>query len=80
MVQLVFRMDDLDPSRCTGEYAIACLDDIKGMGLDWDEGPDIGGHYGPYEQSKRSRLYLDTLSENCTSLDVSIHAINHALI
>ena len=58
--QLVFRMDDLDPSRCTKEYSKACLDDIKGMGLDWDEGPDKGGYFGPYEQSKRSRLYLDT--------------------
>ena len=59
--QLVFRMDDLDSSRCTEEYSKACLDDIKGMGLDWDEGPDKGGLLGPYEQSKRSRLYLDTL-------------------
>ena len=61
--KLVFRMDDLDPSRCTEEYSKACLDDIKAMGLDWDEGPDQGGHFGPYEQSKRSRLYLDTLSK-----------------
>ena len=61
--QLVFRMDDLDPSRCSEEYSKACIDDIKGMGLDWDEGPDRGGHLGPYEQSKRSRLYLDTFSK-----------------
>jgi len=61
--KLVFRMDDLDPSRCTEEYSKACLDDIKAMGLNWDEGPDQGGHFGPYEQSKRSRLYLDTLSK-----------------
>ena len=60
--QLAFRMDDLDPSRCTEEYSKACLDDIKAMGLDWDEGPDKGGGFGPYEQSKRSRLYLDNLS------------------
>ena len=61
--QLAFRLDDLDPSRCTEEYSKACLDDIKGMGLDWDEGPDKRGHFGPYEQSKRSRFYLDTLKE-----------------
>ena len=45
--QLAFRMDDLDPARCTKEYAKACLDDIKGMGLDWDEGPDKGGQFWP---------------------------------
>ena len=50
--QLVFRMDDLDPFRCKQEYATACIEDIMGMGLDWDEGPNLEGRYGPYEQSK----------------------------
>ena len=59
--QLVFRMDDLDPSRCATEFGNACLEDTKGMGLDWDEGPDVGGAFGPYEQSKRSDLYAKTL-------------------
>ena len=59
--QLVFRMDDLDTSRSTTEFVNACLEDTKGMGLDWDEGPDVGGAYGPYEQSKRSDLYAKTL-------------------
>ena len=58
---LIFRMDDLDPARCTQEYANACLDDMRGMGLDWDEGPDIGGSYGPYEQNKRESFYFDAL-------------------
>ncbi|MEK9772140.1 MAG: glutamate--tRNA ligase family protein [Opitutae bacterium] len=58
---LVFRMDDLDSARCTKEYESACLEDIIGMGLDWDEGPDVGGSYGPYEQSKRGNFYFDAL-------------------
>jgi len=58
---VIFRMDDLDPTRCTQEYANACLEDMKGVGLDWDEGPDIGGSYGPYEQSKRGNFYFDAL-------------------
>ena len=59
--QLVFRMDDLDPARCTEEYAQACIEDIQGMGLDWDEGPYKGGSFGPYNQSGRSKLYLNAL-------------------
>ena len=56
-------MDDLDPNRCTEEYASACLEDVKGMGLEWDEGPDVGGMYGPYEQSKRAHFYFATLQK-----------------
>jgi len=59
--KLVFRMDDLDPVRCTEEYSKACIEDIQRMGLDWDEGPGKGGPYGPYSQSLRSELYLNTL-------------------
>jgi glutamyl-tRNA synthetase len=58
---LVFRMDDLDSARCTEEYAQACIEDMQGMGLDWDEGPDKGGFFGPYSQSQRSELYLNAL-------------------
>ena len=58
---LVFRMDDLDSARCTEEFAEACIEDMQGMGLDWDEGPDQGGSLGPYEQSRRSELYLNAL-------------------
>ena len=60
---VIFRMDDLDPARCTKEYANACLEDMRGMGLDWDEGPDVKGSYGPYEQSKRSDFYKEMLKK-----------------
>jgi len=58
---LVLRMDDLDPARCTEEYAQACIEDMQGMGLDWDEGLDKGGPFGPYQQSRRTELYLNAL-------------------
>src|SRR3569833_1057612 len=54
---LVLRMEDLDPARCRIEYSQAALEDLRWLGLDWDEGPDIGGPYGPYEQSRRAGIY-----------------------
>ena len=38
------------------------LDDLRWLGLDWDEGPDIGGPYGPYTQSARQAIYLGALA------------------
>ena len=58
---VIFRMDDLDSCTMYKEYANACMEDMRGMGLDWDEGPDVGGEYGPYEQSKRGKFYFETL-------------------
>lgn len=60
---LVFRMDDIDKDRCKKEFADACMEDTRGMGVHWDEGPDIGGNFGPYEQSKRADYYLATLKK-----------------
>ena len=57
----VFRMDDLDPDRCTQEYAQACINDIKGMGVIWNEGVEYGGSFGPYLQSAREEFYLEAL-------------------
>lgn len=56
---LLYRMEDLDPSRCKPEYDAACLKDLK-VFLDWDEGPEEGGPAGPYRQSERLRqgIYL----------------------
>ncbi|HVZ83491.1 MAG TPA: tRNA glutamyl-Q(34) synthetase GluQRS [Terracidiphilus sp.] len=54
---LVMRMEDLDPDRSRAEYAQAALDDLRWLGLDWDEGPDVGGAFGPYAQSERGDVY-----------------------
>ncbi len=62
--RLVFRMEDLDEPRCRPEFAAAAIEDLKWFGLDWDEGPDIGGPHAPYLQSQRLscyRTFLDRL-------------------
>jgi glutamyl/glutaminyl-tRNA synthetase len=54
---LVLRMEDLDPDRSRPEYAQAVLEDLHWLNIDWDEGPDLGGPYAPYEQSLRADVY-----------------------
>lgn len=51
------RMEDLDADRSRAEYAEVALEDLHWLGMDWDEGPDIGGPHAPYEQSRRRDLY-----------------------
>lgn len=63
---LVMRIEDIDTPRVTQGSARAIMDDLRWLGIDWDEGPDLGGPHGPYEQSQRSALYtaaLDILTE-----------------
>jgi len=57
--QLIFRNEDLDPQRCRPEFVQAILEDLRWLGIDWTEGPDCGGPFGPYTQSERRGLYLD---------------------
>jgi glutamyl-tRNA synthetase len=59
---LVLRNEDLDPARSRAEFAAAMLEDLRWLGLDWQEGPDVGGPYAPYTQSERRTLYLDAWS------------------
>ena len=54
---MVLRMEDLDPDRCREEYARQVADDLRWLGLDWDEGYQAGGPHGPYSQSERTELY-----------------------
>ncbi len=56
---LVMRMEDLDPDRSRGVYADAAYDDLRWLGIRWQEGPDKGGPFAPYVQSKRRGIYLD---------------------
>jgi glutamyl/glutaminyl-tRNA synthetase len=55
---LVFRMEDLDIYRSREQYASAVYEDLRWLGIDWQEGPDVGGAHGPYLQSQRRQLYL----------------------
>jgi glutamyl/glutaminyl-tRNA synthetase len=56
---LVMRIEDLDGPRCRPEYTAAVLDDLRWLGLEWIEGPDVGGPHGPYVQSERTAWYLN---------------------
>jgi glutamyl-tRNA synthetase len=55
---MVLRMEDLDPDRSKAEFADGLLEDLRWLGLDWDEGPDRPGAFAPYNQSERFDLYL----------------------
>jgi len=55
---LVMRMEDLDPDRSRDLYVESALDDLRWLGIRWQEGPDKGGPFGPYQQSKRRAIYL----------------------
>jgi glutamyl-tRNA synthetase len=56
---LILRDEDLDPDRSRPHFRDAMLDDLHWLGLNWQEGPDVGGPYGPYRQSERQHLYRD---------------------
>lgn len=62
--QFVMRTEDLDAQRSRPEFVAANLNELRWLGVTWDEGPDVGGAYGPYLQSERFGLYeraLETL-------------------
>jgi glutamyl-tRNA synthetase len=57
----VFRIEDTDTARNTQESYDALIEVMRWLGLDWDEGPEVGGDFGPYRQSERSGIYADVL-------------------
>ena len=59
--RVILRIEDLDTARCPRRYGEQMCRDIQWLGLDWDEGPVIGGPSGPYEQSRRTALYQAAL-------------------
>ena len=60
---LIFRNEDLDPQRSKQEFATAMFEDLRWLGIEWQEGPDVGGPYEPYVQSMRRTWYLDAWRE-----------------
>jgi glutamyl/glutaminyl-tRNA synthetase len=54
---LVLRDEDLDTQRARADYAAAMLEDLRWLGIEWQEGPDVGGPFSPYRQSERYALY-----------------------
>ena len=82
--RFVLRVEDLDPDRSKPIYEAQLLQDLRWLGLDWDEGPDVGGAFGPYRQSERLAGYrrlLETLRQEkrlyacaCTRAELSAGA------
>lgn len=56
---MVLRVEDTDPTRSNRALEDSILDDLRWLGLDWDEGPDTGGPHGPYRQSERGDIYRE---------------------
>ncbi|PYI55772.1 tRNA glutamyl-Q(34) synthetase GluQRS [Paenibacillus flagellatus] len=84
--EFVLRLEDIDKPRCRPAFAELMIRDLRWLGLDWDEGPDIGGPYAPYVQSEREeeydrlfgRLERDGLLYACTCSRAELAAIASA--
>lgn len=61
--KLILRLEDTDLLRSTEDSARGIVDGLAWLGLDWDEGPDVGGSYGPYRQSERLSVYQQYLQQ-----------------
>jgi glutamyl-tRNA synthetase len=61
--KFILRIEDTDQARSTPESEQAILDSLRWLGLDWDEGPDKGGDFGPYRQSERADIYAKYAQE-----------------
>jgi glutamyl-tRNA synthetase len=59
--KFILRIEDTDRERSRTEYEEGILKDLQWLGLNWDEGPSIGGPFGPYRQTERAALYRDHL-------------------
>jgi glutamyl-tRNA synthetase len=80
--RFILRIEDTDAARSRPEHAAQLLDDLRWLGLDWDEGPQVGGPSAPYEQSRRQHLYdaalarLDAAGQvypcYCTPLEIEL--------
>ncbi len=58
---LVLRNEDMDRARCKPEYVEAMVEDLRWFGFEWQEGPDVGGPFAPYNQSERYSRYRETV-------------------
>jgi glutamyl/glutaminyl-tRNA synthetase len=63
--KLTLRNEDLDSQRCRPEFVRAMFEDLRWLGIEWIEGPDVGGPFGPYSQSERREHYLKAWKSLC---------------
>ncbi|CAA0116930.1 Glutamate--tRNA ligase [BD1-7 clade bacterium] len=61
--KFILRIEDTDQTRSNRESEQAIFDSLRWLGLEWDEGPDVGGDFGPYRQSERGDVYTEHCSE-----------------
>ena len=57
--QFILRIEDTDQVRSSRESEQQIYDALRWLGIEWDEGPDVGGPYGPYRQSERAEIYKE---------------------
>ncbi len=57
--KFILRIEDTDQTRSTPQSEAAIVRSLRWVGIEWDEGPDVGGPYGPYRQSERKELYVE---------------------
>jgi glutamyl-tRNA synthetase len=65
----ILRVEDTDASRVSEEAVHGVLEDLRWLGLDWDEGPEAGGPHGPYRQSQRMHIYREAAERLLTQGD-----------
>lgn len=65
--KFILRIEDTDQKRSTKESEAAILNSLKWLGIQWDEGPDIGGPFGPYRQSERLEIYKQHIDQLLSS-------------
>lgn len=61
--KLILRIDDTDVERSKPEFEAEIIESLRWLGLPWDEGPDVGGPFGPYRQSERKKRHLEVADE-----------------
>jgi len=61
--RFILRVEDTDEGRSSDEFMEALFEDLRWLGLEWDEGPDVGGPHAPYRQQQRKELYADWLAK-----------------
>ena len=74
--QFILRIEDTDQQRSTPESEQAIFDSLKWLGLEGDEGPDVGGPFGPYRQSERQDSYRQYADELGAVIDTGFGALN----
>lgn len=72
---MVLRVEDTDAARSTKESELQVLEDLKWLGITYDEGPDVGGPNGPYRQSERKEIYNAKIKVCCASWFHNIAAL-----